>query len=62
MSDNKKTRKKGKGGKRKLGRMARKPAHTRYNNEGRREANKAKKAARQKKIEARHKAKKAKRR
>jgi hypothetical protein len=37
-------RKKGSGGK-KIGRSARKPAHQRYNNEGRWEKNKARKAA-----------------
>ncbi len=38
-------RKTGKGGKRKIGRASRKPAHNRYNSEARWEKNKARKAA-----------------
>lgn len=44
---------------RKWGRGLRKPAHQRYNAEGRREINKAKKAAKIKKILARKAARKA---
>ena len=54
--------KKGKGGKRKIGRSAKKPSHVRYVNEGRSEKNKARKAAKIKKDldkKAARKAKKA---
>ena len=43
-------RKKGKGGKRKIGRASRKPAHNRYNLERRWEVNKARRAAKIKKA------------
>lgn len=43
--------KKGKGGKRKIGRQSRKPAHNRYNLERRWEVNKAKRAAKIKKAQ-----------
>ena len=39
------TRKKGKSGNKKHGRQKKKPAHIRYNSDGRREKNKARKAA-----------------
>ena len=52
-------RKKGKGGKAKIGRMARKPSHNRYTMERRWEANKARRIAKQKKFEAKKAAKKA---
>ena len=52
--------KKGKGGKRKIGRASRKPSHARYVNERRWEKNKARKAARIAKILARKAARKAK--
>lgn len=53
--------KKGKGGKRKIGRASRKPSHARYVNERRSETNKARKAARIKKQLERKAARKAKR-
>lgn len=43
-------RKKGKGGKRKIGRASRKPSHNRYNLEGRREKNKARRQAKHRKM------------
>jgi ribosomal protein L19E len=46
------TKSKSGGGKRKIGRAARKPAHVRYNNEMRWIKNKIKKAKKQAKIEA----------
>jgi len=49
-----------KGGKRKIGRMARKPAHVRYNNERRWEKNKARKAEKVAKDKAKKAARKAK--
>jgi len=52
--------KKGKGGKRKIGRSARKPSHVRYVNEGRTERNKERKAAKIKKELERKAARKAK--
>lgn len=48
-----------KGGKRKIGRMGRKPAHNRYTIEKRWEKNKAKKAAKIKRIQAKKEARKA---
>ena len=50
--------KKGKGGKRKIGRASRKPSHNRYVVENRREKNKARKAARIEKELARKEARK----
>lgn len=55
-----KTRKAGKGGTRKIGRMARKPAHQRYNAERRWEKNKEKRLKKAAKRGARLKARKAK--
>jgi len=52
--------KKGKGGKRKIGRSARKPSHVRYVNEGRTEKNKARKAAKIKRLAEKKAARKAK--
>ncbi len=49
-----------KGGKRKIGRMSRKPAHTRYTNERRWEKNKARKALKIAKEVAKKAARKAK--
>jgi hypothetical protein len=48
-----------KGGKRKIGRSARKPSHSRYNAERRWEKNKAKKAAKIKKMMEKKAARKA---
>ena len=45
------TNKKGKGG-RKIGRTTKKPSHIRYNNENRRELNKARKRRKQEKRES----------
>jgi len=50
----------GKGGKRKIGRSGRKPSHNRYVLEGRSVTNKARKAARIKKIQEKKAARKAK--
>ena len=51
--------KKGKGGKRKIGRASRKSSHVRYNMERRWESNKARRIAKQKRAEAKKAAKKA---
>lgn len=52
--------KKGKGGKRKIGRSSRKPSHSRYVLEKRSEINKIRKAAKIKKMQAKKAARKAK--
>ena len=53
--------KKGKGGKRKIGRMARKPSHSRYNMEARWEKNKERRIAKEAKRAAKKAQKKAQR-
>ena len=50
-----------KGGKRKIGRMSKSPAHARYNGERRWEKNKERRVAKQVKIEAKQAARKKKR-
>ena len=55
------TRKKGNGGKRKIGRASRKPSHNRYTMERRWEKNKARRIAKQQRIEEKKAAKKARR-